>query len=70
MINQSEFTNKPSGRSIYFVRDLVEGSVEFYKDIKRIRPGMGLPLSFTLNYLVETKNFGNERYTDRLDLFE
>lgn len=40
---KSEEKNIIFKRSIYFVRDLPKGHVITSKDIKRIRPGMGLP---------------------------
>lgn len=39
----AEAGNKVFRRSIYFVRDLPAGSVINHGDIRRIRPGMGLP---------------------------
>lgn len=39
----AEEGNKAFRRSIYFVRDLPEGALIGSKDIRRIRPGMGLP---------------------------
>ena len=42
----SEFGSKAFRRSIYFVRDLSAGSIVGPEDIKRIRPGMGLPPKF------------------------
>ena len=40
---KSEEKNVIFKRSIYFIRDLPKGHVITNKDIKRIRPGMGLP---------------------------
>jgi N-acetylneuraminate synthase len=39
----AEAANKVFRRSIYFVRDLPAGAVVGPEDIRRIRPGMGLP---------------------------
>ena len=40
---KSEEKNVIFKRSIYFIRDLHKGHIITNKDIKRIRPGMGLP---------------------------
>ena len=40
---KSEKKNVVFKRSIYFIRDLPKGHIITHKDIKRIRPGMGLP---------------------------
>jgi len=40
---QAEEGNKVFRRSVYFVRDVAAGSIVSPEDIRRIRPGMGLP---------------------------
>lgn len=40
---QAEEGNKVFRRSVYFVRDVAAGSIVSAEDMRRIRPGMGLP---------------------------
>jgi N-acetylneuraminate synthase len=40
---ESEIGNKQFRRSIYFIRDVVKGEIITEGDIRRIRPGFGLP---------------------------
>jgi pseudaminic acid synthase len=43
---EAERSSKVFRRSIYFVRDLPAGAIVSSEDIRRIRPGMGLPPKF------------------------
>jgi pseudaminic acid synthase len=43
---EAESSSKVFRRSIYFVRDLPAGAIVSSEDIRRIRPGMGLPPKF------------------------
>ena len=68
----SELASKAFRRSIYFVRDLTVGSIIVGpEDIKRIRPGMGLPPKFYSQLLGRKLKISVTRGTPTdWDLFE
>ena len=67
--NHLNFASKAFRRSIYFVRDLVEGSI-IGQDIKELDQAWGYLLSFTLNYLVKPKTSVTRGTPTDWDLFE
>ena len=58
---QAEQSSKVFRRSIYFVRDLQAGSIICTKDIKRIRPGMGLQPKFYSDLIGKRLNVAVKR---------
>ena len=57
----AESSSRVFRRSIYFVRDLPAGAIVSSEDIRRIRPGMGLPPKFFNNIVGKKLKFAVER---------
>ena len=58
---QSEKNNKVFRRSLYFIKDLPDGHIIGPNDIKKIRPGMGLPPKYYDHVLGKTLKISVKR---------
>ena len=59
--SSNEIKNKEFRRSIYFVKDLKAGHIILRNDIKRIRPGKGLPPKYFEEIIGKKTRFDVER---------